>query len=136
MSVKKNLSEEMRENAEILASHPYSVTIIQDVTDDGKIIFFAKNPELDGCMSHGRTSEEAINNLREARVDYIQVCLLSGISIPEPFTNQIMTSGTFVSIVYNNSSYITNQIDMMGGNTQFEHSNTNPQFVFEQFVPC
>ena len=35
-------------------------------------------------MAHGKTSEEAGENLKEARIDYIQVMLLSGTPIPVP----------------------------------------------------
>ena len=84
MAEKITLSEDRRDEAERLASLPYSVLVLRDSTTNGEPIYLAINPELDGCMAHGKTSEAAIENLKEARIDYIQVQLLSGDSIPVP----------------------------------------------------
>ena len=136
MTNKKTLPMDNREEAEKLAMQPYSVTIIQDITDRGEQIFLAINPELDGCMAHGKTSEEAISNLREARVDYIQVCLLSGISIPAPSMYQTIPSGTVIRITYDNSTYEAKQVYRYVGSAQYEDGISKPQFEFEQLAPC
>jgi len=84
MAKKRILPEKYKEQAEKLAERPYSVIVKRDRTPKGDPIYLAINQELDGCMTHGRTSEEAIKNLRDARVDYLQVCLLTGTPIPVP----------------------------------------------------
>ena len=84
MAKKRTLPTDRRDEAEKIAMQPYSVLVFRDKTTNGEPIFLAVNPELDGCMAHGKTSEEAGENLKEARIDYIQVMLLSGTSIPIP----------------------------------------------------
>jgi predicted RNase H-like HicB family nuclease len=105
MAKKKLLSTECRKEAELLAMQPYSVLVIRDTTAHGEPILVAVNPELDGCMAHGKTSEEAIENLKEARIDYLQVCLLSETPIPTPVALEeeyISSSGTvIIPISYN-----------------------------------
>jgi predicted RNase H-like HicB family nuclease len=105
MAEKKALPVEHRDEAEILARKPYSVLVIRDMTAEGKAVFLAVNPELEGCMAHGETSEEAIKNLQEARTDYIQVCLISGTPVPTPAALEeeyTRPSGTvFVPMFYN-----------------------------------
>ncbi len=78
------LPNEFRAEAENLASLPYAVVVIRDTDSEGKPVFVARNLELDGCMADGSTSEEAIENLKDARADYIQVLLLSGEKVPLP----------------------------------------------------
>ena len=111
MAKKRTLPTEKREEAERMAMQPYSVAIIHDVTDRGEDYYIAKNPELDGCMAHGKTPEIAFDNLSEARVDYIQVCLLSSISFPAPSMHQTITSGTIITSTYDNLTYNANQVN-------------------------
>lgn len=44
----------------------------------------AYNDELTGCMAMGFTVEEALQNLDEARRDYLETMLQYGVEIPEP----------------------------------------------------
>lgn len=46
--------------------------------------FFARHPDLPGCTSGGETAGEAIENLDEARLLWIEARLASGQSVPEP----------------------------------------------------
>lgn len=73
-----------RELAEKLASRPYDVEVINDQTTDGLPIYMAKTPELRGCMAQGRTIDEAIANLAEARIDYIESLLDDDLPVPDP----------------------------------------------------
>jgi predicted RNase H-like HicB family nuclease len=41
-------------------------------------------PELPGCMAHGKTRTEAINNAEEAIAFWIKTARADGLSIPEP----------------------------------------------------
>ena len=84
----KVLTNDFRDKAERLALLPYSVVVIRDEDSDGNPVFLAVNTELDGCMADGKTSEEAIENLKDARADYIQVLLLSGEPVPTPYVVQ------------------------------------------------
>ena len=43
----------------------------------------AEVPSLPGCISQGRTKEEALNNTKEAIQAYINALKEDGISIPE-----------------------------------------------------
>ncbi len=136
MANKRTLPTEKRGEAKRMAMQPYSVAIIHDATDRGEDYFIAKNPELDGCMAYGKTPEIAFDNLREARVDYIQVCLLSGISIPPPSMHQTITSGTIILSTYDNLTYNANQVNGIFEKAHFESSNNEPQYKFEQYAPC
>ncbi|AGL00104.1 type II toxin-antitoxin system HicB family antitoxin [Desulfoscipio gibsoniae] len=46
--------------------------------------WLAEIPLLPGCMSDGETPEEAVNNLNQAKRDWIETCLELGRSVPEP----------------------------------------------------
>jgi|SRR5882724_6043734 predicted RNase H-like HicB family nuclease len=69
-----------------------TVAIVQDEATDGSIVFRAEIPELPGCMSHGDTPEEAVQNLEEAFVLYMEVLAAQGRSLP--VTTIGSTSGT------------------------------------------
>ena len=46
--------------------------------------FFVKIPELPGCMSDGKTPEEAMKNIAEAKVLWLEGALESNFEIPLP----------------------------------------------------
>ena len=58
----------------------YRVHIQQD--EDG--IFVAEVPSLPGCLSQGRTREEAVANVREAMAAYLESLEEHGEPIPPP----------------------------------------------------
>jgi predicted RNase H-like HicB family nuclease len=60
---------------------PYDVEIVPEFVD-GNVIFVARHPELRGCMSHGATPEEAMENLDEARALYLGALRQRGIDAP------------------------------------------------------
>ena len=47
-------------------------------------IFIAEVPELPGCMAHGDTQEDALNNIQEAMQLWIDTAKEFGDPIPEP----------------------------------------------------
>ncbi|MCL2286669.1 MAG: type II toxin-antitoxin system HicB family antitoxin [Firmicutes bacterium] len=59
----------------------YSVVIQYDAVDE---IYVASIPELQGCMAHGETREEAMQEILIAMKLQIEVMLDKGIPIPEP----------------------------------------------------
>jgi predicted RNase H-like HicB family nuclease len=68
--------------------------VFKDETSEGHPIFLARNPALYGCMAQGDTLEEAINNLEEARIDYIYSLLEDNQEIPDPAIDAVMTVDT------------------------------------------
>ncbi|CAB3395948.1 Toxin-antitoxin system HicB family antitoxin [Kyrpidia spormannii] len=73
---------------------PYTIQIKPRDDGDG-LYYFAKVLELDGCMSDGKTPEEAFQNIREAMEGWLEVKLEHGDSIPEPESDDEY-SGKFV----------------------------------------
>ena len=75
---------QLRHKAERLAGRPYGVVVDRDETTDGEQIYLASNPELPGCLAHGKTKEEAVENLRDARTEYVLSLLEDGLQVPPP----------------------------------------------------
>lgn len=67
-----------------LLDREYSTYVVPHICTTGEPCYLAYHPELEGCMSHGDTKEEALDNLREARELYISVLLEKGQEIPVP----------------------------------------------------
>jgi predicted RNase H-like HicB family nuclease len=93
------MDEKLRQTAMELADRDYSVVYSVEQTESGGSLYMAKNPELIGCMAQGETLEEAIEHLRDARIDYIYDSLASGSPVPAPADKQaealtIQTGGT------------------------------------------
>jgi len=78
------MNQELREKAKQLSFQNYAFMVEEDVLSDGSPIFLTSNPELEGCKSQGRTIDEAIFNLAEARIDYIYSLLEDGLPVPQP----------------------------------------------------
>ena len=62
----------------------YRTDVKPDRTTDDNLCYVASHPELSGCMSHGDTTEEAIDNLKEAKLLYITTLFEEGKAIPLP----------------------------------------------------
>ncbi len=73
---------------------PYVVVVVPDITTDNQTCYVAYHPELEGCMSHGDSVEEALHGLREARGLYISVLLDEGLEIPVPENTAVAPSVT------------------------------------------
>jgi predicted RNase H-like HicB family nuclease len=76
--------------AEKLASRPYIIEVILDETTEGKPIYLAKAPELEGCFGQGESVDDAVKSLGEARVDYIYSLLEDNLPVPDP--NLVVTT--------------------------------------------
>ena len=61
----------------------YSVSIQYDSKDN---IFVASVPELEGCMAHGSTPEQAMEEIQIAMKLWLEVARERGDTIPEPMT--------------------------------------------------
>jgi predicted RNase H-like HicB family nuclease len=64
----------------------FRVLVEQD--EDG--IFVAEVPALPGCLSDGRTREEALANVREAIALYLESLAAHGDPIPPPITEEVV----------------------------------------------
>jgi len=61
-----------------------SYTIILDRHDDQGTYWVARGAELPHCIVHGDTPEQAIREIEEVKMDWIQSNLEDGLPIPEP----------------------------------------------------
>jgi len=59
----------------------YSILIQYDDRDG---IYVASIPELQGCMAHGETQEDAIKEIQVALELWLETAAEVGISVPEP----------------------------------------------------
>jgi antitoxin HicB len=82
-------------NAEYYLSLPYTVILRRD--EEGDVV--ARVDELAGCAAHGKTEQEALQNLREAQELWITDCLEQGESVPEPVNEEALPSGKWVQRV-------------------------------------
>ena len=80
------MNKELLEKAKMLSKQEYKITISTEKLSDGRVVYMAKNPTLEGCMAQGFTEEEAISNLEEARIDYIYDALEDGETFPDSIT--------------------------------------------------
>lgn len=63
-----------------IMAHKYIVTLTQG--EDGYIV--AECPSLPGCVSQGKTREDALKNIQEAIVGIIEVRKSQHLPIPSP----------------------------------------------------
>lgn len=64
----------------------YRVTVAQD--EDG--MYAAEVPSLPGCISQGKTRDEALRNVREAVEAYLESLKKHGEPVPPPITEEII----------------------------------------------
>jgi predicted RNase H-like HicB family nuclease len=79
---------------------PYTAIVTPDEDMSGEPCYRAEHPQLPGCMSHGKTPEEAIQNLEDAKRLYIETRLELGAEIPEPAGYTVTTSSSFQSYIF------------------------------------
>jgi len=73
------------------ASRRFLVNLVFDPDYDG---YVADVPQLPGCMSQGKTVEEALKNVRKAIAVYLKAARGRGIvEIPEIITSQVEVRG-------------------------------------------
>jgi predicted RNase H-like HicB family nuclease len=74
----------MRKSLKDYLYYQYDTVVVPDECMDGAVCYRAEHPQLSGCMSHGKTPEEALRNLGEAKRLYIQTLLDEGLDVPIP----------------------------------------------------
>jgi len=67
----------------------YRTIIRPEVCTDGSTGYLAVIPDLPGCMSFGRTVEEARTNVEDAKREYILALRDQGRSIPAPAISSV-----------------------------------------------
>lgn len=90
----------LEEQAEKLADKPYSIDIMLDETVDGKRVYLVSNPQLPGCMAQGDTIGEAVDNLKDARIEYILSLLEDELPVPSPLSGTAETASTSGVVSY------------------------------------
>jgi len=89
----------LRKEAEKLAERPYSVELVIDETTEGQPVYVARIPELEGCIGQGQTIDEAVSNLNDAKVDFIESLLDDGLPVPQPALLATTTSSSISATV-------------------------------------
>ena len=90
------MTSKFLEQAKKLSLRPYFIMTAKSETTDGKPIYNARTLEIEGCIGQGDTPEDAIKDLRDALVDYIEDLLEDGLEAPEPI-QLVRTEGTGAS---------------------------------------
>jgi predicted RNase H-like HicB family nuclease len=62
--------------------------IILEVDEDG--VFVAECPSLPGCISQGKTREEAVANIKDAITGYLASLKKHNEPIPPPITEEVV----------------------------------------------
>jgi len=62
--------------------------VLVEPDEDG--VFVAEVPSLPGCISQGKTREEALRNAREAAQLYVESLAAHGNPIPPPITEEYL----------------------------------------------
>ncbi|CAN5500440.1 hypothetical protein BH23CHL4_BH23CHL4_24020 [soil metagenome] len=79
-------------------STAYPAVLRQESLSDGRPWFVAFHPDLPGCMADGPTREIALQELDEARKEFIASLIEDGLPVPVPSGNGHATIGTEASI--------------------------------------
>ena len=77
-------------------SLPYTIAIRKDPRDD---IYVARVRELQGCTAHGKSEQEALENIRENLSVWIEDSLENGDEIPVPEEISALPSGKWLQRV-------------------------------------
>ena len=64
-------------------THKYLVEIFWSDTDEG---FIAVAPDLPGCSAFGETAQEAMAEMQDAMVSWLEACRAMGRALPEAKT--------------------------------------------------
>ncbi|MDO8744718.1 MAG: type II toxin-antitoxin system HicB family antitoxin [Candidatus Brocadiaceae bacterium] len=64
-----------------MSESQYEMIIYWDKTDN---VYVVDVPELPGCMAHGKSKKEALENAEKSVVFWLKTAKEDGIQIPEP----------------------------------------------------
>jgi predicted RNase H-like HicB family nuclease len=102
------MNKELWQKAIEIAAKNYSVVTFEEKDSNGQPIFLARIQEFYGCMAQGNSKEEALENLREASIDYIYSLLIDNLEIPQP-TRIIFSSFETKNIPEDENVFIVNK---------------------------
>ena len=71
----------------MMNDYRYEIIIYWSKEDNA---FIAEVPELPGCMAHGNTYEEALKNIKDAIILWLDTAKEFGDPIPEPKEEKLM----------------------------------------------
>jgi predicted RNase H-like HicB family nuclease len=110
-----------------LAALPYSVEVAKDETTDGRPIFLARVPELEGCMAQGDTLDQALDSLQEAKLDFILALLVDALPVPLPATLATVTAaGTSSTVILSNKPATGEEADESRPSRLYEAALISP----------
>lgn len=93
-------------------SLPYTAIVTPDEGMSGEPCYRAELPQLPGCMSHGKTPEEALQNLEDAKRLFIETRIELGAEIPEPAGFTVTTSSSYQSFLFTPATQVIVQITL------------------------
>lgn len=81
--LEENVDEELEAKVREFLELDYPISISKDHDELGEY-WLAEHPDLPGCKSHGKSKEEALKNLEEAKINWIYSYADLGKEIPKP----------------------------------------------------
>jgi len=88
----------LAEDVQAYLIQPHDVVVFPEVEEDGTLAYISMDPGLPGCISDGRTPEEAAINLEDARMVYVDGLLARGIQPPVRVYESAGTSMSYRSV--------------------------------------
>ena len=85
----ETVSQVKGKDIEYYLSLSYPILLVYDQEDD---YWIARIPDLPGCTSDGATPNEAVENVRDAQLSWIDVCIERGHEVPLPTSDSISVS--------------------------------------------
>ncbi len=72
----KNEELKLKQEIERHLELPYTFTVTSNIDENDELYFYAQVNELPGCISDGKTEEEALKNIKDAMYDWIETRVL------------------------------------------------------------
>jgi antitoxin HicB len=89
------MKTEVTKNLQYYCNLPYGIVLRKDEEGD----WVARIEELSGCTAHGKSRNDALDNLEEVQVAWIEDALSAGDVIPEPQASEGLPSGKWLQRV-------------------------------------
>lgn len=123
------MKKKLLKKAKKLAARPYNVQYVPDHDTDGEPVFFARIPEMPGCVAHGDTIEEAKEWIELAKIDFIYFYLEDGLMPPEPASSESEDAPQVSVLVLSEDSTEAETVSF--SNSKFQYVDFgNPQYTF------
>lgn len=81
----KDIESEPDNQGSLVFEGCHMITIVYNETINGNPCFLAADTNLPGCIAQGETEEEALKELKEARIDYKASLQEDGLPLPEVY---------------------------------------------------